>query len=95
MATNPIISDAPVYQEEYYRRGILTTGLASIIDSVIPARPGVLIIALLLIVAGAFKLGWEARGLWGPVYDQRGWAALVVFSIVGSCYMVNYCNRRD
>ena len=38
-------------------------------------------------------IGWFLRGLWGPLYDQRGWAALVVFSIVGSAWMVNERNR--
>jgi hypothetical protein len=46
-----------------------------------------------LLVCGGAGLGWVARGLWGPLSDQRGWAALVVFSIVGSVWMVNERNR--
>lgn len=68
--------------------------VASAADQLLPARPAPLIAALLFIVAGAIKLGWELRGLWGPIYDNRGWGALVVFSIVGSVYMVNYCNHH-
>lgn len=48
----------------------------------------------LLLAIGCFLAGWYARGLWGPVWDQRGWAALVVFSIVGSVWMVNERNRE-
>lgn len=50
------------------------------------------VFGVLLVVAGAL-LGWYARGLWGPLLDNRGWAALVVFSIVGSTWMVNERNR--
>jgi hypothetical protein len=49
----------------------------------------------LLIALGCALLGWYARGLWGPIVDNRGWAALVVFSVAGSVYMVNYSNRRS
>jgi hypothetical protein len=68
--------------------------IAASLGELLPARPAPMIGALLLIVAGALKLGWELRGVWGPVYDNRGWGALVVFSIVGSVLMVNYSNRR-
>lgn len=47
-----------------------------------------------LLFSAGFAAGWAARELAGSLWDQRGWAALVVFSIVGSVYMVNYCNRR-
>lgn len=74
--------------------GVIAASLADTLDQLLPARPGLMIGALLFIVAGAVKLGWELRGLWGPLVDNRGWAALVVFSIVGSVFMVNYSNRR-
>jgi hypothetical protein len=45
------------------------------------------------IFAAGFATGWAARELAGPLYDQRGWAALVVFSIVGSTWMINERNR--
>lgn len=51
------------------------------------------VFGVLLIVVGA-ALGWYARGLWGPLLDNRGWAALLVFSIVGSTWMVSERNRR-
>ena len=83
-------TDAPVFQEDYSADAPITTRL----DVYLPQDARPLTAALLFIVAGAVKFGWELRGLWGPLYDERGWAALVVFAIVGSVYMVNYCNAR-
>jgi len=47
-----------------------------------------------VIVAGAVKLGWELRGVWGPIVDNRGWAALLVFAVIGSAMLVNRQNRH-
>lgn len=70
------------------------------------ARPMQIVIALVfvtlaigiytraLLFSAGWAAGWAARELAGSMWDQRGWAALVVFSIVGSVYMVNYSNRK-
>lgn len=70
-------------QESYYD--------AAPLDTYLPARPLPILLAVLIIAAGAFRLGM----MLGPLWDQRGWGALLVFSIVGSVYMVNRCNRED
>lgn len=73
--------------EEYYYAAAPTTRLA------MPAR---LDSAWLGAAAGLalIALGWWLRGLLGVVADNAGWAALVVFSIVGSTFLVNWENRR-
>lgn len=83
--------DAPVFQEEYYRDVPITVRLrASRLDDYLPARPLPLLIALLVIAAGAFRLGL----LMASPYEYRGWAALVVFSIIGSVWII-YSRRED
>lgn len=50
--------------------------------------------AIGLLLAGAsFIAGWYARGLFGVVWDNRGWAALVVLAVIGAPCAVAYCNR--
>jgi hypothetical protein len=80
-----------VYDEPYYQNAPATTRL----DTILPDDPRPLIVALVVIVAGAVKFGWELRGLWGPIYDNRGWAALLIFSIVFAAVVVNENNRRS
>ena len=38
-------------------------------------------------------LGWYLRGLWGPLLDNRGWAALLVFAVIGAAIAVR--QRRE
>lgn len=42
-----------------------------------------------------YYAGWHARELWGPIYDQRGWGALVVLSIVGSSLIIRSRNAVE
>lgn len=42
-----------------------------------------------LLFSAGFAAGWAARELAGSMWDQRGWVALVVFSIVGSVVIVH------
>lgn len=60
---------------------------AAILVSLDASRWGVFLGALLPLVG--FVAGWYARGLFGVVWDQRGWAALLVLSIVGSVWIVS------
>lgn len=46
-----------------------------------------------LLFSAGFQAGWAARELTGGLWDQRGWAALVVFSIVASSVIVHGRNR--
>jgi len=39
-------------------------------------------------------LGWYLRGLWGPVYENRGWAALLVFAVIGAAVAVRRQEAR-
>lgn len=51
------------------------------------------IVTRALLFSAGFQAGWAARELVGGLWDQRGWAALVVFSIVGSVVIVHGRNR--
>lgn len=42
-----------------------------------------------LLFSAGFAAGWAARELAGGLWDQRGWAALLVFSIVASSVIVH------
>lgn len=59
----------------------------------LPDRPGPIIAALLVIAAGAFRLGWLTRELL-PLAPYRGWAALVLFAVVFAAWAVAESNRR-
>lgn len=70
------------------------------------ARPMQIVIALVfvtlaigiyaraLLFSAGFAAGWAAREVAGSMWDQRGWAALVVFSIVGSVVIVHGRNAH-
>lgn len=45
-----------------------------------------------LLTAG-FRAGWVAREMAGGMWEQRGWAALVVVAIVGTSIIVHGRNR--
>jgi hypothetical protein len=47
------------------------------------------------IFQAGFSAGWAARELAGGLWDQRGWAALVVFSIAGTSFMIWRQNKID
>ena len=55
------------------------------LDPYLPEKPWPIIIALFIIAAGAFRLGL----LMASPFEYRGWAALLVFSIVGSVWIVH------
>ena len=89
--TEPIVY--PIDEPFYYQDTPITARITPVL-STIERSPLTQLAAGVLIAFGCFLVGWYARGLWGPVWDNRGWAALVVFSIVGSTWMVNERNRR-
>lgn len=75
---------------------LTTTPITARITPILAAverSPVTQLAAGVLLALGCFLLGWYFRGLWGPLVDNRGWAALVVVSIVGSTWMVNERNR--
>lgn len=59
----------------------------------LPDRPAPIIVALLVIAAGAFRLGWLTRELL-PLAPYRGWAALLLFAVVFAAFAVAESNRR-
>lgn len=75
------------------RESTIPTERISTPPEYLPARPGPLIVALLVIIAGAVRLGWLARELW-PLAPYRGWGALVLIAVVGAALLVNWSNRR-
>ena len=68
--------------------------LASAAEASLPRDSRALLVALPIIIAGAMKLGWKMRELWGPVYDNRGWGALLVLSIVVPIFLIWRSNTR-
>lgn len=70
----------------------LVNRIRQTIDAIEPQ----VLISLILVFAGSnlisFYGGWQARGLWGPIWDNRGWAALVVISIVVASLTVRQHN---
>lgn len=61
------------------------------LDSYLPERPVPIIVALLIIAAGAFRLGM----LMASPFEYRGWGALVVLSIVGSVWIIHTRKGED
>lgn len=64
--------------------------LVSASNSYLPADPRPLTAVLLVIVAGAAKLGWEARELFAMPYDYHQLAWLIPLA----CFFVAWGNRR-
>lgn len=91
-------SDNPVYQEAHYRdartseteRLHIGAILASASNAYLPTDARPLTAALLLIVAGAIKLGWELRALFAMTIDYHQLAWLVPLA----CFLVAWGNRR-
>lgn len=83
--------DPPIHDGETTRlyHPNLLTQVAESLGSIEPKVALFLIVSFVFTNLASGYFGWYARGLWGPIYDNRGWAALVVFSIVGSVYMIN------
>lgn len=95
MVTNPIVTDNPVFQEDYYattetERLAPTALLTRTADALLPARPGVLVVVLVVVLAGAVRLGWLLRELSGMPYTIYHLAWLVPLA----CFLVAWGNRR-
>ena len=86
--TEPLVY--PPDEPHYYQDAPLTVRLSeSRLDPYLPEKPIPIIVALLIIAAGAFRLGM----LMASPFEYRGWALLLVFSIVGSVWIVH--TRRE
>lgn len=85
MSIQPL--DSPVYSESYYAAAAPTTRLQSYLPT--DARP--LTVALVLIVAGAVKFGWELRELFALSYDYHQLAWLIPLA----CALVAWGNRNE
>lgn len=88
-------SDKPIFQEDYYQaapteRLHIGAILASASNSYLPTDARPLTAALLLIVAGAVKIGWEARELFAMPYDYHQLAWLIPLA----CALVAWGNRK-
>lgn len=95
MATTSSIPDNPVFQEDYYA-SVVTERLAPAAlltrtaDALLPARPGVMMVVLVVVIAGAVRLGWLLRELSGMPYTIYHLAWLVPLA----CLLVAWGNRR-
>jgi len=54
-----------------------------------------LLIAAIAVAGGAGWVGWELRGIWEPIYDNRGWAILLILAVTLAAAIATSNRHRD
>jgi hypothetical protein len=64
------------------------TSRVTLILAAVERSPHTAFLFGLILALACVALGWYLRGLWGPLLDNRGWAALLVFAVIGASLAV-------